>query len=847
MKKTLTIVFAVVFSSSVFGQTGMGIGNTNPQEKLDVTGAIKIGTTSTSNAGTIRWNGTNFQGYDGSQWVNLDSQGGADADWTVSGVNQYSAVTGNVGIGVTSPAYKLDVQTSARIGKAEVGDWGSNFAYFGNQALTHPAQTNFALLQSSSGRTILNSASGQSIYFSIGNTPHMYMEPGGNVGIGVISPTYQLDVQTSARIGKAETGDWGSNFAYFGNQALTQPGQTNFALLQSSVGKTTLNGASGQSISFNIGNTPYMYMNSSGNVGIGTIAPGYQLDVQASARIGKAEVGHWGSNFAYFGNQALTQPAQSNFALLQSNVGKTTLNSASGQPILFSIGNTTHMYLSSSGNVGIGTISPTTDLEVAGQVKITGGTPGIDKVLRSDANGLATWVDPNSLVSADGDWTINGSNQYSTVAGNVGIGVSAPSAKLHIQQSSGSSIMLSRGDANTTDGEVMGEILFDNTSNTTVSTLDAAAVIRSTASGTQGNSNKGGNILFLTKNNVPGSSAATERLRITAAGNIGIGTTSPAAKLDINGTGALNDNQLRLRGGSDGNHYLSYIGGSFDGAKLTGNNNVILNTVTGGDALIVTGSRVGIGTSSPIAPLHVESQANPSYGNFTYYAFETNAGTGSCCGGTVNGVSIHASGRVMASEFDAFSDARIKNVIGISESKKDLETLASIEITDYRMIDKMKDVKPFKKVIAQQVEEVYPQAVSTITEVIPDIYTVASANDGFIDISANVKAGDRIKLIRESGNEMVTVTKVSEEGFFIDRKITEDVFVYGREVDDFHTVDYEAIAMLNVSATQELYRMIKKLQDENSELRSSVNEFNAMAKEIEQLKQWTNYQQQSNK
>ncbi len=42
-------------------------------------------------------------------------------------------------------------------------------------------------------------------------------------------------------------------------------------------------------------------------------------------------------------------------------------------------------------NVGIGTPTPTTTLEVIGQVKITGGSPGINKVLTSDAAGLATW------------------------------------------------------------------------------------------------------------------------------------------------------------------------------------------------------------------------------------------------------------------------------------------------------------------------------------------------------------------------------------------------------------------------------------------------------------------------
>lgn len=45
----------------------------------------------------------------------------------------------------------------------------------------------------------------------------------------------------------------------------------------------------------------------------------------------------------------------------------------------------------SGGNVGIGTGSPTAKLEVVGQIKITGGSPGAGKVLTSDASGLGTW------------------------------------------------------------------------------------------------------------------------------------------------------------------------------------------------------------------------------------------------------------------------------------------------------------------------------------------------------------------------------------------------------------------------------------------------------------------------
>ena len=47
-------------------------------------------------------------------------------------------------------------------------------------------------------------------------------------------------------------------------------------------------------------------------------------------------------------------------------------------------------------NVGIGTTTPGARLEVAGTVKITGGTPGAGKVLTSDASGLASWQSAGS-------------------------------------------------------------------------------------------------------------------------------------------------------------------------------------------------------------------------------------------------------------------------------------------------------------------------------------------------------------------------------------------------------------------------------------------------------------------
>src|SRR3989339_434390 len=60
----------------------VGIGTVSPQAKLDVAGnvnvagKIKVGDDSVSpTAGTIRWTGGDFEGYDGTQWVSLITTG----------------------------------------------------------------------------------------------------------------------------------------------------------------------------------------------------------------------------------------------------------------------------------------------------------------------------------------------------------------------------------------------------------------------------------------------------------------------------------------------------------------------------------------------------------------------------------------------------------------------------------------------------------------------------------------------------------------------------------------------------------------------------------------------------
>lgn len=71
MKKNFLYLLVILFSKTMFAQN-VGIGVPAPTQKLEVNGAIKVGTTSTNQAGTIRYNAGKFEGGDGSNWKSLE-------------------------------------------------------------------------------------------------------------------------------------------------------------------------------------------------------------------------------------------------------------------------------------------------------------------------------------------------------------------------------------------------------------------------------------------------------------------------------------------------------------------------------------------------------------------------------------------------------------------------------------------------------------------------------------------------------------------------------------------------------------------------------------------------------
>jgi len=253
---------------------------------------------------------------------------------------------------------------------------------------------------------------------------------------------------------------------------------------------------------------------------------------------------------------------------------------------------------------------------------------------------------------------------------------------------------------------------------------------------------------------------------------------------------------------------------------------------------VLKNGNIGVGTSTPTqAKLVVSGSTNTNNGSFAFYAENGGAPLSGSGFGSGN-FSIYASDRIGASEFNAFSDARIKIISGISNAQADLETLSKIEITNYRLKDQRSlGNKTYKKVIAQQVKEVYPRAVtSNVIEVIPNIYSISEVHNGWIAIATSeVKKGDQVKLIFSASEALVEVLDVSEGKIKVDTNKEGVVFVYGTQVNDFHTVDYEAISMLNVSATQALLKRIETLEKDNAQIRQDYQGLEARLETIEAL------------
>jgi Chaperone of endosialidase len=316
-------------------------------------------------------------------------------------------------------------------------------------------------------------------------------------------------------------------------------------------------------------------------------------------------------------------------------------------------------------------------------------------------------------------------------------------------------------------------------------------------------------------------------------GKVGIGTTNPTAKLDIAGNVKITDGSQGAGKvlTSDANGLASWAtptGGGLSAGTAAGNTPYWNGTawVTNSSNIYNNGVNVGIGNTNPQAPLHVSGNAITTTSLARAY-FNVGSGSNIIQNTAASGfIQVQADGYFWANNggFVATSDARIKNIIGITDNKKDLDILKKIEITDYTYKDNIHNNAGLqKKVIAQQLKSVYPMAVSLHMDVIPNVFEIAknvksTGNTSTIETKAahEFTTGDMVKLILESGKEIVLkVTVINAHSFAIEQVVSGKVFVYGKKVNDLHTVDYDALTTLNISATQELLKRIELLEKEN--------------------------------
>ncbi|MGZ3882725.1 MAG: hypothetical protein ACXVPD_00750, partial [Bacteroidia bacterium] len=108
-------------SQAILTETAaLGLGLTAPVEKLDVNGAIHLGTTTNSNPGTIRYTGTDFEGYIGSAWKSLTAGNGPWSHGTGKTIYYFDTNTSRIAVGSTDASATLDIRDTEAVNTGNI-------------------------------------------------------------------------------------------------------------------------------------------------------------------------------------------------------------------------------------------------------------------------------------------------------------------------------------------------------------------------------------------------------------------------------------------------------------------------------------------------------------------------------------------------------------------------------------------------------------------------------------------------------------------------------------------------------------------------------------------------------
>jgi hypothetical protein len=255
-----------------------------------------------------------------------------------------------------------------------------------------------------------------------------------------------------------------------------------------------------------------------------------------------------------------------------------------------------------------------------------------------------------------------------------------------------------------------------------------------------------------------------------------------------------------------------------------------------------TGGKVGVGTSNPIAKLHVNGSAGftintgwltyfgPYGGNLSHNSNSSWGGGGSIYATShicTQGYHVSGSGSITA------SDSRIKKEIVDVEDVAALEILRLLKPKKYKYVDEVKrGTEPVWGFIAQEVRDTLPYATQIRTDCLPNIYELANVSNSNVITFTNFDTSNlesNVMVLKvydvDDTEHLVTITDiVDEHSVRVDEDLSEwigsidesgnvvagnQLFVYGQQVDDFVFLKKEAIWTVATSALQEVDRQLQ--------------------------------------
>jgi hypothetical protein len=574
------------FRASSLGSFGgsVGIGTTSPTSKLQVEGGdiylnkdnasanyyLHLNKKSNQDGGIVFYN-NNVADF---QLVNISS---GDLQFYAYGLGgpalNILRATGNVGIGSTAPSARLDVYQSGSTALNIAGSQGQLFS------VTDSLSGSLMSVNDISGIPILEVFSDDRVVAGTFGSNALVVN-GANVGVGTSSPQEKLHVR-QINIADNTATTLLLLDGQFSDSSIEEADMVSigFRVENSSGGSQTT-----QAISFAYNNYLSL-MKDGGNVGVGSTAPAYKLDVAGTVQI---------QDSLYLGKADTASGHINAYELMTFNIDTDNDDADTRYFGWFKNGaagsGTALMRLTETGNLGIGTTSPATKLQVDGQVTIlsnaTAESPKIPNALiianSDDATqalrlGYDSGSDIGVIAASDAGTGWKGI-AIAPTGGSVGIGSFSPGYKLDVNGTAGFRSTIYA--ANIGTGEDNSVVVLDSDGTLRTDEIDSR-VWGSTLVDGSGAANR---VAYWSD-----ADTLTSDADFTFDGtSVGIGTTAPADTLDINGN-------LYFSKGSDPKIYAgSGVGLNIDGEALYLNRYTTSNTV-----IALGGGNVGIGTISP--------------------------------------------------------------------------------------------------------------------------------------------------------------------------------------------------------------------------------------------------------